>query len=142
MRKTYAASWNLFILTAKADRVLYQLVMFLTVFLHWMYKMKYSCYQESSNIHGWFVYWVFAWEMRRLSKSEPISADGIVFVFHLACLMRKSGFELISWSSAQLIYAPSLCMFVRFETMIWSIIRFDISLQNSKRALDIFSHLI
>ena len=40
------------------DRVLCQLVMFLTVFFHWMYKMKYSCYQESSVIHGWFVYWV------------------------------------------------------------------------------------
>ena len=39
-------------------------------FFHWMYKMKYSCYQESSVIHGWFVYWVFGWEMRRLSKSE------------------------------------------------------------------------
>ena len=37
-------------LTAEADRVLTQLVMFLTVFFHWMYKMKYSCYQESSLI--------------------------------------------------------------------------------------------
>ena len=43
MRKIYAASWKLFTLTAKADRVLSQLVMFLTVFFHWMYKMKYSC---------------------------------------------------------------------------------------------------
>ena len=34
--------------------------------------------------------------MRRLSKSEPIS-DGIVFVFHLAFLMRKSGFESLKW---------------------------------------------
>ena len=51
---------------------------------HWMYKMKYSCYQESPVIHGWFVYWVFGWEMRRLSKfGNPIS-DCIVFVFHLA----------------------------------------------------------
>ena len=41
------------------DKVLSQLVMFLTVFFLWMYKMKYSCYQESSVIHGWFVYWVF-----------------------------------------------------------------------------------
>ena len=32
MRKIYAASWNLFTLTAEADRVLCQLVMFLTVF--------------------------------------------------------------------------------------------------------------
>ena len=40
MRKIYAASWILFTLTAEADRVLCQLVMFLTVFFHWMYKMK------------------------------------------------------------------------------------------------------
>ena len=59
MRKIYAASGKLFTLTAKADRVLSQLVMFLTVFFHWMDKMKYSCYQESSVIHSWFVYWVF-----------------------------------------------------------------------------------
>ena len=52
MRKIYAASWILFTLTAEADRVLCQLVMFLTVCFHWMYKMKFSCYQESSVIHG------------------------------------------------------------------------------------------
>ena len=52
MRKIYAASWNLFTLTAEADKVLCQLVMFLTVFFYWMYKMKFSCYQESSVIHG------------------------------------------------------------------------------------------
>ena len=52
MRKIYAASWILFTLTAEADRVLCQLVMFLTFFFHWMYKMKFSCYQESSVIHG------------------------------------------------------------------------------------------
>ena len=84
MRKIYAASWILFTLTAEADRVLCQLVMFLTVFFHWMYKMKYSCYQECSLIHGWFVYWVFGWEMRRLSKFGNSISDGIVFVFHLA----------------------------------------------------------
>ena len=42
-------------LTAEADRVLCQLVMFLTVFFLQMYKIKYSCYHESSVIHGWFV---------------------------------------------------------------------------------------
>ena len=52
MRKIYATSWILFTLTAEADRVLCQLVMFLTFFFHWMYKMKFSCYQESSVIHG------------------------------------------------------------------------------------------
>ena len=70
MQKIYAASWNLFTLTAEADRVLCQLVMFLTAFFDWMYKMKYSCYQQSSVIHGWFVYWIFGWEMRCLSKLE------------------------------------------------------------------------
>ena len=39
-------------LTAEADRVLCQLVMFLTFFFHWMYKMKFRFYQESSVIHG------------------------------------------------------------------------------------------
>ena len=52
MRKIYAASWILFTLTAEADKVLCQLVMFLTVFFHWMHKMKFSCYQEPSVIHG------------------------------------------------------------------------------------------
>ena len=69
-RKIYASSWNLLTLTAEADGVLCKIVMFLTVFFHWMYKMKYSCFQKSSVIHGWFVYWVFGWETRRLSKSE------------------------------------------------------------------------
>ena len=32
-----------------------------------------------------------------------------------------------------------LCTFVRFETMIWPSIRFDISLQNFKKSSDIFS---
>ena len=84
MRKLYATSWKLFSLTAEADRVLCQLLIFLTVFFLWMYKMKYSCYQESSVIHGWFVYWVFGWETRRLSKFGNSISDGIVFVFHLA----------------------------------------------------------
>ena len=54
-RWVYAASWilfTLFTLTAEADRILSQLVMILTVFFHWMYKMKFSCYQKSSVIHG------------------------------------------------------------------------------------------
>ena len=52
MRKIYAASWILFTLTTEAERVLCQLVMFLTVFFHWMHKMKFSCYQEPSVIDG------------------------------------------------------------------------------------------
>ena len=52
IRKIYASSWNLFTLTAEADRVLCQRVLFLTVFFHWMYKLKFSSCQESSVIHG------------------------------------------------------------------------------------------
>ena len=52
LRKIYPASWILFTLTAEADRVLCQLVMFITVFFHWMYKMNFSCYRKSSVIHG------------------------------------------------------------------------------------------
>ena len=26
--------------------------------------------EEEDKIHGWFVYWIFGWEMRRLSKLE------------------------------------------------------------------------
>ena len=43
------------LLIAEADRVLCHLVMFLPVFLHLIYKMKYSCYQHSFAI---LVYWV------------------------------------------------------------------------------------
>ena len=57
----------LFTLTAEADRVLCQLVMFLTALFHWMYNMKFSCYRKSSVIHGYFVDWVFGWEIRHLS---------------------------------------------------------------------------
>ena len=43
------------LLIAGAHRVLCRLVMFFTVFSHWMYKMKYSCYQDSSVMTGLFI---------------------------------------------------------------------------------------
>ena len=100
---------------------------------------------------------------------NPIS-DGLVFVFHLRpCLMRKrvkkpqallalpdSPQELhLEWviivfdvcfcfvsnfMKSIVVYAASLCTFVRFETMVWVMIRFDKTLQNFKKPLDIFSH--
>ena len=71
-----------FTLTAEADRVLCQLVMFLTVFFYWMYKIKYSCYQVC---YSWLVCSLFFWlrESSLVKVGNPIS-DGIVFVFHLA----------------------------------------------------------
>ena len=78
---------NLFILTAEADRVLCQLVMFLTVFFHWMCKMKFSCYQDVLCYSWLVVYWVFGWGIRRLSKLE-IRFRMASFSFS-PCLMRK-----------------------------------------------------
>ena len=68
---------------AEADRVLCHLVMFLTVFFHWMYKMKYSYFQDSSVIHGLFIGVLVekctAWQVTGKSISY-----GIVFLFHIA----------------------------------------------------------
>ena len=85
MRKIYAASWNLFTLTAEADSVLCQLVMFLTVFFHWtLYKNE---IQLLSRVfcYSWLVCLSGFW-LRNTSLvkvGNPISG-GIVFVFHLA----------------------------------------------------------
>ena len=57
MGKIYVASETC-LLIAEADRVLCHLGMFLPVFLHWIYKMKYSCYQQSFVILGRLVYCV------------------------------------------------------------------------------------
>ena len=46
------------LLIAEADKVLCYLVMFLPVLLHWIYKIKYSCYQHSFVILGWLIYLV------------------------------------------------------------------------------------
>ena len=74
------------LLIAEVDRVLCHVVMFLTVSFHWMYTMKYSCFQDSSVIHVWFVYWVFGWEMRGLSKS--LKPDCGWYRVHLAWCVR------------------------------------------------------
>ena len=72
MWKIHTASCNSFILTAEADRVLCQLVTFFTVFFHWIYKMKYTCYQESL-LNFWLR------NELPVKVGNPIS-DGIVFV--------------------------------------------------------------
>ena len=61
------SSCRKFIQHLESCLLLCQLIMYLTVFFHCMYKMKFSCYQESSVLHG---YLVFGWEIRLLSKSE------------------------------------------------------------------------
>ena len=65
MRKIYAASGNLF-----SDSWSWQ--SFVSPYCHVFncvfpldVQNEYSCYHDSSVIHGWFVYWVYGWEMRR-----------------------------------------------------------------------------
>ena len=69
---------------SEANRVLCQLVMFLTVFFLWMYKMKYSCYQESS-VYSRLVCLLGFWlRNASLYKFGNSISDGIVFVFYPA----------------------------------------------------------
>ena len=59
-------------LIAETDRVLCrQLVTFLTVFFHWIYKMKFSCYQESSVIQPKYNLTYFVWNKAAPDQSWP-----------------------------------------------------------------------
>ena len=127
MHKIYAASgnvctdsWNWQSLVSPCD-----------VFFRWVFKMKYSCYQDSSVIYGWFVYWVSGWEMRRLSKSSEIRFQVASFSFS-PCLVHEG------FMKSSVVHVAILCRFLRFETVTWPSIRFDVSLQNLKKPLDIF----
>ena len=73
------------LLIAKADGVLYNLVMFLTVLFPLDVQfMKYSCYQDTSVIHGWFVYWFLVEKCAACQNHWKSDYSSIVFLFHLA----------------------------------------------------------
>ena len=76
------------LLIAEADRVLCHLLMFSNVFFHWLYKMKYSCFQDSSVIPGWFVYWVLV-EKCTACQSHRKSDFGWHRFRFAPCLMRN-----------------------------------------------------
>ena len=71
MPKIYAASGNL-LTDSWSWQSFVSSCNVLTVVFCLVYKMKYSCYQDCSVIHGWFVYCAFCWQMHRLSKSLEI----------------------------------------------------------------------
>ena len=81
------------ILSAEADRVLCQLVMFLTDFFHWMYKMKFSCYQESSILFMACLFIGFLVEKYVTCQSRKSDFGWHCFRFS-ACLMRKKGWKV------------------------------------------------
>ena len=136
MRKIYAASWNLFTLTAEADRVLCQLVMFLTVFFHWMHKMKFMQLLSRLFCNSWLVCLLrFLLTNVPLVKviGNPIS-DGIVFkneLTHLPFLEAyKEGWKVSSdsgltwWPSgaaSQLVSLSNYCLWCFFFFSVsWS----------------------
>ena len=89
---------------------------------HGMYKMKYSCYQDSSVIHGWFVYWDLVEKCAACQSHRK--SDFTWRRFRLSpCLMRKR-FEksqammaFRTWISTgkpeQLWYLMFVCFFFR-----------------------------
>ena len=110
MRKIYAASGNVF-----TDSWSWQSFVsscdILNCLFNWMYKMKYSCHQDSSVIHCWFIYWVFGWEMRHLLKSvgNPIS-DGIIFKnelrLHSLCIGGRGGHRILFLKGRNFFISP------------------------------------
>ena len=86
-----------YILLTDADGGLCQLVIFLTVFLHWMYKMK--PLQSRVLCYSWLVCLLGCWlRNASLVKVENIS-DGIVFVFHFPLWLLKFSSDpgLLEW---------------------------------------------
>ena len=89
---------RLCLLITEADRVLCHLVIFLRVFLHWIYKMRYSCYQHSF-CYSWLACLLGCGrEMHRSTKRN-----------------RKSSFSKISYSySLFLDYVKNLKRFLPY----------------------------
>ena len=127
MKKIYAACGNLFTVSWSWQ----SFVSSYDVLNHWMYKMKYSCYQDSSVIHGWFVYWVFGWEMRLLSKISEIRFRKASFpkmsLIYLTLLDAWEGWKdsndccLIWWHSgaaSRLVSISNYCSWCFFFSVI------------------------
>ena len=77
------------LLPVEANRVFCHLMMFflIIVLFHWIYKMKYCCYQYYFVIHGWFVKFGFLVEKCAACQSHRnLISDGIVFKNELTLL--------------------------------------------------------
>ena len=153
MWKIYVASWNLFTLTASFVSTCdaFNRLFLLNVQNEIQLLSRVFSY-------SWLVCLLGFW-LRNASLvkvGNPIS-DGIVFVFHLAWCVRGlkslkrfwpyfivfSASRMVNLSNyciwclffisnfikSSTVYSASLCTFVRFETMIWPSIRFDLRLR-------------
>ena len=99
MQKIYAASGNLLTDSWSWQSFVREFCLILWCFKlsfsTWLvYKMKYSCYQDCSVIHGWFVYCAFCSQMHRSSKSLEIRFRMASFsktsLLTCPCLRRKT----------------------------------------------------
>ena len=70
------------------------------------------------------------WRHTGRRTEPPISSETPSLSPPPGCFLFISNFM-----KSSTVYAPSLFTFVRFETMIWPSIRFDISLQNFKESV-------
>ena len=65
----------------------------LTLFLHWFYKMKYSCYQHSFVILGWLVYWFVvekcAEQQKEIGNHRFLKKPLLVSLLRLARCVRR-----------------------------------------------------
>ena len=76
---------------------------------------------------------------KRVQKSQAILALLDSFQgLHLECWAWVIIVFDVFFMQSSTVYAASLCTFVRFKTMIWPSIRFDISFQKCKKPLDIY----
>ena len=127
MGKIYAASWNLFTLTAKAYRVLCQRVIFLTVLFIGFWLRNASLVKVGNPIsddivfvfhRSWCVrglkslerFWPYLIALRSsIRNGKPEYLLYLMFVFSLSNFMKSS-----------VVYAAyaSICTFVRSDTMI------------------------
>ena len=96
--------------------------------------MKYSCYQDCSVIHGWFVYCAFCWQMHRLSKSLEIRFRMASFskmsLLTCTCLRRKridksqANLEHLHWwlseAASRLVSLSSYCRWCVCISVSWS----------------------
>ena len=72
------------LLIVEAVRVSCHLVMFLTVFFYWIYKMKYSCYQDSSVAGLFLALWLRNALLVKVIGNSIL--DGIMFKTELTHL--------------------------------------------------------
>ena len=118
--------------------VIKSLLLFMAgLFIVFLVERCFACQSRKSDF-GWHHFHFSPCLMRkRVQKSQLSGAAS--WMVSLTILYLMFVFSMSNFMKSSTVYVASLCTFVRFETMIWPNIRFDISLQNFKKPLDIFS---